>query len=413
MKLSVGIRCYNDLKFLPMILHQVEKCADEIRIIFDDRTNDGSIEYVKKKQLKDKRYKYSLTDFDFTKTKNELRDLLTGDWLLFLDSDEILDDDCVKLKTMINQAEKNGIDCLSLMGHHFIYNLAYEDDLHKPHFWVNRLFKNKKNIRFIGKNHELTVGYDKTANLGMCEIWHMGYIKNMTKIIEKYHENIDYGLQIHSLNFMKEWKNNHLLGLYPVRKVELLKIPKIIKDTYLLNDVPDMIYFDGRKDFERKHYMDCISWSTYFKPSTTLFVGCGFGQRVKIMNDLGVNSFGYEKSEYAVRNAHHINVLHKNICDPLKEKMVYDLVIAYDVLEHLTYTLLNNALDNIKNICGKHLLVNIPVIGDPHLDSDSTHIIKEDREWWLDKITSKGFILIDTPENFIFHDKIMVFKKNG
>ena len=66
MKLSVGIRCYNDLKFLPMILHQVEKCADEIRIIFDDRTNDGSIEYVKKKQLKDKRYKYSLTDFLLT-----------------------------------------------------------------------------------------------------------------------------------------------------------------------------------------------------------------------------------------------------------------------------------------------------------------------------------------------------------
>ena len=70
MKLSVGIRCYNDIEFLPMVLHQAEKCADEIRIIFDDRTNDGSIEYVKKKQLKDKRYKYSLTDFDFTKTKN-------------------------------------------------------------------------------------------------------------------------------------------------------------------------------------------------------------------------------------------------------------------------------------------------------------------------------------------------------
>ena len=57
----------------------------------------------------------------------------------------------------------------------------------------------------------------------------------------------------------------------------------------------------------------------------------------------------------------------------------FDLVLFIDILEHLSYEDLDIVLKKEQNKDSKFIF-SIPFLGDPNLDADSTHIIKEDKE---------------------------------
>ena len=88
----------------------------------------------------------------------------------------------------------------------------------------------------------------------------------------------------------------------------------------------------------------------------------------------------------------------------------FDIVLALDILEHLKYEELDEILNNV-SISGNKFLFSIPFEGDPNLEADPTHIIKEDKEWWIEKL-SKYFKMKDAPNDWLFHEQILIGEKN-
>ena len=75
----------------------------------------------------------------------------------------------------------------------------------------------------------------------------------------------------------------------------------------------------------------------YWKPNShVLDFGCNYGSAVKMLNDLGYDTFGVDVSEYAIEHGRSNNI--KNIFVD-KEKVFppesFDAVISLDVLEHI------------------------------------------------------------------------------
>ena len=56
---------------------------------------------------------------------------------------------------------------------------------------------------------------------------------------------------------------------------------------------------------------------------------------------------------------------------------------------------------------GNKFLFSIPFRGDPNLDLDKTHIIKETKEWWVKKL-SEYFNIKDAPKDWLFHQQMLI-----
>ena len=52
-----------------------------------------------------------------TKQKQFMIEQATKDYVLCLDADEILSDNCIELKSVVVEADKKGIDAFSILGH--------------------------------------------------------------------------------------------------------------------------------------------------------------------------------------------------------------------------------------------------------------------------------------------------------
>lgn len=418
--ISVALKVRNEMDFLPEVLEQVEKFADEIIVVVDSRSFDGTFEFIEGKEEKDSRYKMFARKFDnHTEQKNYAREQCTKDWILFLDGDEILSDNCDKMKQLLEKAEADGCDAISFQGHHFIYSLATEDAVNEIHWWRARCFKNLPEIKFEGINHEITVGFKKLGLVDDMRIFHMGYVRHLTKIPQNVKENIAAGLQIHTLTFLENWKNAHLLGGYPVRTFDLKILPSVLKKKFLLENIDDILYFANRDKPELKHLVDAFTWKDYFKPRKVLEVGCGMGPRVFAMDYAGMDAYGFDISKWAIENTPFIKIKDKmQVWDvtrtdnnPELANVEYDLVVCYDVLEHIPEEKLNDALRNIFHYGSENYIFSVPFLGDPNLENDATHQTKQPREWWENKIRESGFEIVKTPEKFLFPDQLIIARR--
>jgi len=61
----------------------------------------------------------------------------------------------------------------------------------------------------------------------------------------------------------------------------------------------------------------------------------------------------------------------------------------------------------------KNFLFSIPFIGDPNLEKDPTHKIKQTKEWWLNKLKEHGFKIVETPKYFLYWPQIIVAQKEN
>jgi len=324
------------------------------------------------------------------------------DWCLCLDEDEVCED-INKIKEFIQIADPA---LYSVKMEHFIGDLGHLDNTRKEHFVPNRLFKISEADSYPEDSHPILTG-GKQSGTRCTTIWHLGHlpVEYMKYIVKRGNEHLDNST-IHTKKFLNDWKNSHLFGTYPTRQFNVCEIPRVILDNFKIDF--DELYFHGRDKMEAKHYQDVIDWDNYFKVNSMTLLGCGFGQRVKALNDINVDAVGIELSDYAVKNALSDEVKQGNI---LNYKMISDVTIAYDVLEHLNYEDLDKAIDNMIKNTNKHILVSVPFKGTPNATADPTHKIIEDREFWVKQFTDKGLELIKTPDHFQFKEQLLIFKK--
>jgi len=340
-----------------------------------------------------------------------LKEHYPDDWTLILDEDEILSEDGIKvIKNFISAPSP--ITCLNVHMRHFIGNIGCEDATLPIHFVPHRLFKISDVKEYPLHSHPILTP-NNTSNTGKfmnCTIWHMGHlaVEYMDYILKRYKQHSNDSI-IHTQQFLKQWKMSHLLGNYPIKRINPLELPKQICDRYELDK--DEFYFNNR-GLEVKHFIMTKQWNEYFKNKNVLDIGCGRGPFLYAWTMYNVDGFGFDKSKFAVTNSLSPNAnmwVADILDDPMKKQ--FDLVTVLDILEHLKYEDLDKALKNIYEMSNNDVLFSIPFVGDPNLELDSTHIIKEDKEWWINKLNIHGFKIKSASKDWLFNEQLLIGKK--
>ncbi len=341
-----------------------------------------------------------------------LKENYPNDWALCLDADEILEDGGIqKIRDFIKEEhlhEGKNVEMWSPRMRHLISDLAHEDSIEKIHYVLNRLFKISDADKYPEVEHPVLQPKARLQSKVDCiTVWHMAYVPNVWDYKKRYDNHMKKS-DMHTPEFLKEWYFSHIFGEYPNTPFHPQELPTPILKEFGIEK--DELYFAHRK-LEAKHFLDAIHWKDYFKCKTALEWGCGLGPRVYAMNNVGIDAEGIELSKWAVK---HSLIPNKIIQGDLAFRYFYkskvDLIIAYDVLEHLPYDKLDDAIINLIKGTKKHILVSMPFIGDPNLERDPTHIIKEKRSWWIKQFTDKGCRLVFTPKNFIYQEQLLILE---
>ena len=337
-----------------------------------------------------------------------------NDWCLVLDEDEVVED-LSKIKEFINQKDrKPGIYNVKMR--HLIGDLGHEDATKLVHVVPRRLFKISEAKKYPLQSHPV-LNVTKTElgeTMGACldtTIWHLGHLPvlYLDYILKRYKQHANDSV-MHSLVFLNQWKINHLFGHYPSKEINPMELPKQLCDRYEIDK--DEFYFQPRKQIEVKHFVMMSEWLKYSKANSILDIGCGFGLfglAGKMINE-NLKYKGVEISKYVGDN------WNTNIGDLINEDIKnvsinepFDLVLFIDILEHLSYEDLDIVLKKEQNKDSKFIF-SIPFLGDPNLDADSTHIIKEDKEWWIGKL-SKYFAIREAPKDWLFSNQLLIGEK--
>jgi 2-polyprenyl-3-methyl-5-hydroxy-6-metoxy-1,4-benzoquinol methylase len=248
-------------------------------------------------------------------------------------------------------------------------------------------------------------------NIEDTTIWHLGHlpVEYLDYILKRYKQHSNDSI-IHNQQLLDIWRDAHLFGKYPTREINPLELPKQIIERYEINK--DRFYFATRTSLEIKHFLMVHQWLMKFNPVSVLDIGCGFGlygYAMKIINNK-IQYTGVEKSKYVGK--HWNNNIGDLINEDIKNVSInkqFDLVLFVDVLEHLTYEDLDIVL---QQNCNRDsvFIFSIPFIGDPNLNDDNTHIIKESKEWWINKL-SQYFTIREVPKEWLFSQQLLLGKR--
>lgn len=415
-KLAVALIGQDRADWLDMALTSV-KGADLI-VYIDGGSIDNSIEVAKKHNavVIKRRYEQEHKGANGRARNAYLHYLKENckDWTcLVIDPDEVVQDFNVLLDDVRNNRLK--YDFYSPKMRHIINDFLHEDATLPEHWCPNRLFKVTDDIFYPETEHTVLTTINKKIAFSYDRIclWHFGTALHLMQRLNKYKNDLAKS-QTHSSDFLKNWYYSHITNKYPTAEISLSELPQAIKDKFELNELQDRLYFENRTALKHEHWIDASQWKEFFKCKTALDIGCGVGHRVLTLNELGVDAYGCDISQWAVDNSHKkvsYKIIQLDISKESWENGSFDLVIAYDILEHLTEQELETALKNIKESTNKHILFSIPFLGDPNLEADKTHKIKESREWWEYRIKQAGFKILETPANFIFRNQLILGEK--
>lgn len=147
---------------------------------------------------------------------------------------------------------------------------------------------------------------------------------------------------------------------------------------------------------------------------SVLDFGCAKGYMVKSFRMLYRDAYGVDISDYAISNCdkeveNYLLKIEdtKNISQFNK---IFDYTISKDVFEHISYEYIEDTIISLRQY-SKCLFAVIP-LGDgkkyyiPSYELDKTHIIKEDKDWWIDLFKKCGF------KDVSFEYKIKGIKEN-
>jgi glycosyltransferase involved in cell wall biosynthesis len=161
-------------KFIENCLKSVKNCVDEM-VIVDTGSTDRTVEIAKSYGAKVYHHPW---ENDFSKHRNQSLSYAKGDWIFWIDADEVLEPDGGEI---IREAVRNnGIDSLSVTMVCYFENRTRES-------WNNsiKLFKNNAGILFQGSVHNQVVGCRKTR-FCPAKIYHYGYDLDPCNVRKKF-----------------------------------------------------------------------------------------------------------------------------------------------------------------------------------------------------------------------------------
>ena len=186
MKLSICMMTKNSEKYIEQSLQSIKPVIEQLNaeiVVIDTGSNDKTVEIVKK--YTDKIYYHEWND-NFSEIKNLLIKYACGEWLLFLDSDEIVENPN-ELINFIKSMESNKYNTATIKIKNFI-----NDNNEKNYVLstVLRMFRKDKDFFYKGAIHEQPMFKFPIYNLNLY-VKHYGYIQNDKKLIEyKFKRNV-------------------------------------------------------------------------------------------------------------------------------------------------------------------------------------------------------------------------------
>lgn len=405
-KLVVCIMGQNCEKFLPMCVESV-KDADAI-VYCDGGSKDASKELALGYNADLIENTYDQEDKGMNgKQRNfylkYLKENYKNHWVLCLDADEVVED-LSKIKKVI---QRMPCGLYSVKMRHLVGDLGHEDSTVPEHHVLNRLFHINAVTSYPEVEHPVLEPKDPQGIQSMTNettIWHLAYIPNLWTYKTRYENHVNKS-NMHTPEYLKQWYFAHMFGQYPRTPINLIELPEIILREFGIDK--DEFYFANRS-LETRHFHMAKQWYDHFKPKKVLELGCGLGPYGIPFKYYGAEYKGMELSKYAVgKNPLGLDIVQGDITEKQYFKD-YDLVMAVDILEHLEKKDLNKVF-NYLTTYGKEFLFSIPFIGDPNLELDPTHKIKETKEWWINKLSEK-FQITEAPSNWLFHNQLLIGK---
>lgn len=170
-------------------------------------------------------------------------------------------------------------------------------------------------------------------------------------------------------------------------------------------DFYDEDYFENgitssKSGYNGYHWNDSISMNAKdlireFNPKRVLDVGCAKGYLVTAFRRLGVDAWGVEISKYAYENAHEeakYFIINTSIDELTEELGEFDLVIFYDILEHLTDQQIEKVMQLMNKVKAKFITLKCPFeVYD--WDADKSHINIKSEKAWIELFSLYGYKL--------------------
>ena len=182
MSISFAITAYNEHEELQVLLNQLEQIAksdDEIVIQLDSKATPEVLSLVDQFINKDFTFTVKKCVFDlnnhFADFKNNLKSYCTKDWIFQIDADETLSETFSRVIHEVLDAN-DGIDLIAVPRVNIVKGLE-QNDIIQWHWqvnsqgWVNwpdpqhRIFRNKPEVKWVNKVHEVIVGWKTYAEL--------------------------------------------------------------------------------------------------------------------------------------------------------------------------------------------------------------------------------------------------------
>ena len=182
MSISFAITAYNEHEELQVLLNQLEQIAksdEEIVIQLDSKATPEVLSLVDQFINRDFTFTVKKCVFDlnnhFADFKNNLKSYCTKDWVFQIDADETLSETFSRVIHEVLDAN-DGIDLIAVPRVNIVKGLE-QNDIIQWHWqvnsqgWVNwpdpqhRIFRNKPEVKWVNKVHEVIVGWKTYAEL--------------------------------------------------------------------------------------------------------------------------------------------------------------------------------------------------------------------------------------------------------
>ena len=199
MKISAMVLAGKYEPYLEYCIESIKDICDEIIIFHHPETDLNKLPMLKSDGQKiidytiaDERGQQAAEDVkvDFAEWRNSCLALSTGDWILWLDADEVL---AYKNGGTVTRASIEALikakpdgKFFSFTTLHFLWNYFTLDGRNNGEHWSMRLFK-KEGAHFKREIHEyLEIPEGTQYNVTNPWIWHFGHTKGMEDLRQKY-----------------------------------------------------------------------------------------------------------------------------------------------------------------------------------------------------------------------------------
>ena len=167
-KISLTLIVKNEEKVLERCINSLNGCYDEL-IIVDTGSTDDTINIAKKLNARVKHFKWI---DDFAAARNYALSFATGDWIMWCDADDVLEENQAKRFREIVHSHDND----DIMGINFPYIYSHESTGtgEIPNFKYHRLriMKKESNPKWVGRIHEYNKITGKTINCDEVNFHH-------------------------------------------------------------------------------------------------------------------------------------------------------------------------------------------------------------------------------------------------